>query len=133
LCNFGQLLGSNVCRDQIGVPSFLISGRDRVFSPRSRRAMLIGFANLKTALIVLLGVLVLFFFPAPRGSFVSTHGPITSLRTVFEYGVIWPTLVFSSLVIRKLAIQVARLGPSTSLFAAPILQAESPRFSVLRI
>jgi hypothetical protein len=41
--------------------------------------MLIRFANIETAVIVLISVVALFFFPAPRGSFVSTHGPVAEL------------------------------------------------------
>ena len=38
--------------------------------------MLIRSANIETAVIVLISVVALFFFPAPRGSFMSTHGPM---------------------------------------------------------
>jgi hypothetical protein len=40
-------------------------------------------ANIKLAIVVLICVLFLFFFPAPDGSFSSTHGPATSGRSRF--------------------------------------------------
>ena len=110
-----------------------MTGYDSAHSPRRRRAMLIGFANLKTALIVLVGVLVLFFFPAPRGSFVSTHGPMTSLRSALESSALWPTLVLASLLVRKFFANLTRLGPSSTLFAAPIAEGFHLKTTVLRI
>jgi hypothetical protein len=38
-------------------------------------------ANIKLAIVVLICVLCLFFFPAARGSFSATHGPVTSSRS----------------------------------------------------
>lgn len=35
-----------------------------------------------TVLITTACVLVLFFFPLPQGSFISTHGPVTALRAL---------------------------------------------------
>jgi len=40
-------------------------------------------ANIKLATVVLICVLALFFFPAARGSFSSTHGPVTGGRSRF--------------------------------------------------
>jgi hypothetical protein len=37
-------------------------------------------ANVKLAIVVLICVLCLFLFPAARGSFSATHGPVTSGR-----------------------------------------------------
>jgi hypothetical protein len=38
-------------------------------------------ANIKLAIVVLICVLCLFFFPAARGPFSATHGPVTSGRS----------------------------------------------------
>ena len=38
-------------------------------------------ANIKLAIVVLICVLCLFFFPVARGSFSATHGPVTSGRS----------------------------------------------------
>ena len=59
--------------------------------------MLIRFANFETAAIVLISVVALFFFPAPRGSFVSTHGPVTELRTRAEATLLWVSMALASL------------------------------------
>jgi hypothetical protein len=40
-------------------------------------------ATIKLAIVVLICVLCLFFFPAARGSFSSTHGPVTGGRSRF--------------------------------------------------
>ncbi len=38
-------------------------------------------AKIKLAIVVLICVLCLFFFPVARGSFSATHGPVTSGRS----------------------------------------------------
>jgi hypothetical protein len=59
--------------------------------------MLIRLANFETAAIVLISVVALFFFPAPRGSFVSTHGPVTELMARCESLLLWVRMAVASL------------------------------------
>lgn len=95
-------------------------------------AMLIRFANLQTAVIVLLSVIALFFFPAPQGSFVSTHGPMTTVRMRYEAAVSWIGMALSALR-RIFSLTFTAIGawlrPS---FVVPLRQ-ELPAFCVLRI
>jgi hypothetical protein len=71
--------------------------------------MLIRYPNLQTSVIVLLSVIALFFFPAPRGSFVSTHGPMTTLRLRTEAALLKLGSVVRS-VHRRFAAALAATG-----------------------
>ena len=95
--------------------------------------MLIRFANLETAAIVLISVIALFFFPAPRGSFVSTHGPITELRARCETAVLWVRVAVSA-IRRAFVTRLAAVGiwRHFSISLSPPKQL-SLAFSVLRI
>lgn len=98
--------------------------------------MPIRLANLQTATIVILSVIVLFFFPAPRGSFVSTHGPMTTLRMRTENALlrIGSSLRSRDALQRRLTMALAAIGNWLYLFVS-----ESPGtlalrgFSILRI
>ncbi len=107
LCNSGEQLGYKICRDQIGIPR---SGSGQVRAPRPvGLVMLTRFANFETAAIVLISVIALFFFPAPRGSFVSTHGPVTELRTRTESALLWVSMAVASLR-RSLVVTLSAAG-----------------------
>jgi len=94
--------------------------------------MLIRFANFETAAIVLISVVALFFFPAPRGSFVSTHGPVTQLAQRCETALLWARMATESLR-RALLVTLTALGVwLRPLFALPREQRLSG-FSILRI
>jgi hypothetical protein len=98
--------------------------------------MLIRFANLQTATIVLICVIALFFFPAPRGSFVSTHGPMTTLRLRYENAALRAGRLVGALSIlnRRLTVALAAvaswLRPSASESPGAL---ELRGFSILRI
>jgi len=91
----------------------------------------IRFASLKTAAIVLIGVVVLFFFPAPRGSFVSTHGPMTSLSQCESLAMLL-ALAFTPWR-RKLIPDLVRLGRCSWTPSAEFVHQYSPGSSILRI
>lgn len=90
------------------------------------------FGNLKTAAIVLFGVVVLFFFPAPRGSFVSTHGPVTSLSSHCEGLAALLSLALTPWR-RKLIPALVRLDHWPCTATPHIAHRFSPGFSILRI
>lgn len=54
--------------------------------------MLNRIANIKLAIVVLICVLCLFFFPAARGSFSATHGPVTSGRSRLDERLLYCSL-----------------------------------------
>ena len=89
------------------------------------------FGHLKTAAIVLIGVVVLFFFPAPRGSFVSTHGPMTSLSQCESLATLL-ALAFTPWR-QKLIPGLVRLGRCSWIASAELVHQYSPGFSILRI
>ena len=94
--------------------------------------MLIRFANLKLTAVVLLGVVALFFFPAPRGSFVSTHGPVTSVESHAD---------FAGLAVLSAVVADAKFSPSGFYFVRNLqgvptvwpLLVPFPAFTILRI
>jgi len=90
------------------------------------------FVNLKTAAIVLVGVVILFFFPAPSGSFVSTHGPMTSLASQCESLAALLALAFVPWR-RRLMPLLVRLDRCPWTTASPFACQFSPGFSILRI
>jgi len=94
--------------------------------------MSVRLAHLKTAAIVLIGVVVLFFFPAPRGSFVSTHGPMTSLASQCESLATLLALAFT-LWRRQLMPGLVRLDHCPWITSRRYAHQSSPGFSVLRI
>lgn len=131
LCNLGLPNGSNICRDQIGFPPSN-SGHVRPSPIAFGPAMLIRLVNFQTATIVLLSVIVLFFFPAPRGSFVSTHGPMTTLRMRCESALFWIGLALIS-ARRIFAVTLTTIGIwLRTAVSGPPLQ-EVCGFCVLRI
>jgi hypothetical protein len=93
-------------------------------------------ANLQTATIVLLSVIALFFFPAPRGSFVSTHGPMTTVRQLCEGAMLRLGMFVAAAIVlnRRLTVALAAIGswlrPSASESPGAL---ELRGFSVLRI
>lgn len=90
------------------------------------------FVNLRTAGIVLIGVVMLFFFPAPRGSFVSTHGPMTSLASQCESLSALLALAFVPWR-RRLMPGLIRLGQLCWIVSPELTHQYSPGFSILRI
>jgi hypothetical protein len=48
------------------------------------RSMLARILNAEVILVVLLAIVAVVFFPAARGSYVSTHGPVTAARSLYE-------------------------------------------------
>ncbi len=94
--------------------------------------MLLRFPNLRTALILLISVIALFLFPAPRGSFVSTHGPMTFLRSCWEGAVLWFALALASRVTRLQRMLRANSALAWSKTAVPE-QLSPPTLAVLRI
>jgi hypothetical protein len=114
-----------MCRTQILFRVGLVAVRT------STPAMLIRFASLKTAVILLVSIVALFFFPAPRGSFVSTHGPMTMLRWCWESALLWFALALT--VGARLASRMVATGVSAGpahVFADDV---QPPGFSILRI
>ncbi len=94
--------------------------------------MLIRFANFETAAIVLISVVALFFFPAPRGSFVSTHGPVTELRARVESALLWVSMAMAWL--RRVLVVTPRAVAMWLRFAIePDLPQWTFCFSILRI
>lgn len=89
--------------------------------------MLIRFANFETAAIVLISVVALFFFPAPRGSFVSTHGPVTELRTRAEVALLWVSMALASLR-RMFVVTLSAVGIWVRFLVEP--PGPQPPFSV---
>jgi len=94
--------------------------------------MLIRFANFETAAIVLISVIALFFFPAPRGSFVSTHGPMTEMRTRYEAALFWLGMAVAALR-RLFAITLSATAVWLRAWVTWPPQQEQFAFSILRI
>ena len=98
--------------------------------------MPIRMANLQTAMIVLLSVIALFFFPAPRGSFVSTHGPMTTVGLLYEAALLRLGMFVAALIVlnRQLTVALVALGswlrPAASESSGAL---ELRGFSILRI
>lgn len=94
--------------------------------------MLIRFANFETAVIVLISVVALFFFPAPRGSFVSTHGPVAELRTRAEAALLWIGTAVAALR-RMLRIALIAMGVWIRALVEPPGAQPLEALSILRI
>ena len=94
--------------------------------------MLTRFANFETAAIVLISVVALFFFPAPRGSFVSTHGPMTELRTRAELALLWVSMALASLR-RIFVVSWSTVGMWVRFLIEPPGPQPLFRISILRI
>ncbi len=94
--------------------------------------MLIRMANLQTAALVLISVVALFFFPAPRGSFVSTHGPVTELCERCEMAMFRLSAVVATFR-RTLKILLVFLGSALRPISASPPLTGTPDAAVLRI
>jgi hypothetical protein len=96
------------------------------------RLVSLRLSHLKTAAIVLVGVVALFFFPAPRGAFVSTHGPMTSLAGQCES---LATLLAIALTPwrRRLLPGLIQISDCLWFATSKLAHRLSPGFSILRI
>lgn len=94
--------------------------------------MLIRLANLETAVIVLVSVVALFLFPAPSGSFVSTHGPMTTVRSRCELAFLCISAVLA-VFRRLLQVQLSAIGFAARPNVSSPPGMELAALSVLRI
>lgn len=95
-------------------------------------SMFTRLTNFETAAIVLISVVALFFFPAPRGSFVSTHGPVTELQARAEAVLLWVSMAVASLR-RVLLVTLTAMGVWIRSVVDPPIEQSVSGFSVLRI
>ncbi len=70
-------------------------------------------ANIKLAIVVVICVLCLFFFPAARGSFSATHGPVTSGRSrLYAFLLYCSIRLGSHFRLLKLRVHLQRFFPA---------------------
>ena len=88
---------------------------------RGNRILLMKYGIAGWALLALVCVLSMFFFPAPRGSFQSVHGPTTTLRSLRLAVLLLMGMAMAALSLfgRAIALLLRRLGADFSLAASP--------------
>jgi len=94
--------------------------------------MLLRLSNLKTVVLLLVSVVALFFFPAPRGSFVSTHGPVTFIRSCWENALVWLAVIVLAVRLR-FKITLGPIGEQARTSYLGSFEQSPLRLSVLRI